>query len=541
MRSDAADETAVDAVAAAEPETPPSPRDTAATSLTAPAVVVAAAAPASPTDTHQLTRTAEPDEAVPTYVILLAMCAALNSCNLGYDIGVNSGVGFHLQAKGEGMELSDVRLELFFGIFGLAAMVGAAISYTASDGLGRRKAFACTSVAFIIGVLWTATATSYASLLCGRFVTGSGVGLGLAIDPVYIAEVSPPQHRGRLVTWSETATNVGILLGFISGFAFRDSGEGGWRAMIALGAVIPCVLLVLIKTFMPESPRWLVAKGRSEEARLILRRCYPPSANTDDVINQIQAAIEEERRASNAYGWSALLIRPTKTTKRMLIVGVGIAASQQLTAIEAIQYYILYILADAGVKTRSQQFAILLCIGVIKVLVIVVAGRLFDHPRLGRKPLLTLSNAGCAGCLVLLALATATNSAPLAILALALYVTFFSLGAGPGIWLVASEVFSLGIRGKAMSLATTANRALATVIGATFLSLKNVLGDVGFLLFFALLCCGNVLFIRCYVPETKGKSLEEMLLYFEELSGESRKAIELVPTPGVPRAESALV
>ena len=255
MRSDAADETAVDAVAAAEPETPPSPRDTAATSLTAPAVVVAAAAPASPTDTHQLTRTAEPDEAVPTYVILLAMCAALNSCNLGYDIGVNSGVGFHLQAKGEGMELSDVRLELFFGIFGLAAMVGAAISYTASDGLGRRKAFACTSVAFIIGVLWTATATSYASLLCGRFVTGSGVGLGLAIDPVYIAEVSPPQHRGRLVTWSETATNVGILLGFISGFAFRDSGEGGWRAMIALGAVIPCVLLVLIKTFMPESPR----------------------------------------------------------------------------------------------------------------------------------------------------------------------------------------------------------------------------------------------------------------------------------------------
>ena len=195
------------------------------------------------------------DEAVPRYVVLLAMCAALNSCNLGYDIGVNSGVGPHLQAKGEGMHLSDLQLELFFGIFGLAAMLGAAVAYTASDGLGRRKAFACTSTAFIIGVLWTATATSYPSLMMGRFVTGLGVGLGLAIDPVYIAEVSPPKHRGRLVTWSETATNVGILLGFVSGFAFRNAGEAGWRSMLALGAVIPSVLLVLVYTFMPVRAR----------------------------------------------------------------------------------------------------------------------------------------------------------------------------------------------------------------------------------------------------------------------------------------------
>ena len=198
---------------------------------------------------------ADKEEAVPRYVVLLAMCAALNSCNLGYDIGVNSGVGPHLQAKGEGMHLSDLQLELFFGIFGLAAMLGAAVAYTASDGLGRRKAFACTSVTFIIGVLWTATATSYPSLMMGRFVTGLGVGLGLAIDPVYIAEVSPPKHRGRLVTWSETATNVGILLGFVSGFAFRDAGEAGWRAMLALGAVIPSVLLVLVFTFMPVRAR----------------------------------------------------------------------------------------------------------------------------------------------------------------------------------------------------------------------------------------------------------------------------------------------
>ena len=220
---------------------------------TAAAPTADAAAP--PTTASSSTAPADKEEAVPRYVVLLAMCAALNSCNLGYDIGVNSGVGPHLQAKGEGMNLSDLQLELFFGIFGLAAMLGAAVAYTASDGLGRRKAFACTSVTFIIGVLWTATATSYPSLMMGRFVTGLGVGLGLAIDPVYIAEVSPPKHRGRLVTWSETATNVGILLGFVSGFAFRDAGEAGWRAMLALGAVIPSVLLVLVFTFMPVRAR----------------------------------------------------------------------------------------------------------------------------------------------------------------------------------------------------------------------------------------------------------------------------------------------
>ena len=235
MRDDAADAT-------------PDTADAAMADTTTDAPTADAAAPSS-------TAPADKEEAVPRYVVLLAMCAALNSCNLGYDIGVNSGVGPHLQAKGEGMHLSDLQLELFFGIFGLAAMLGAAVAYTASDGLGRRKAFACTSATFIIGVLWTAVSTSYASLMMGRFVTGLGVGLGLAIDPVYIAEVSPPKHRGRLVTWSETATNVGILLGFVSGFGFRNAGEAGWRAMLALGAVIPSILLVLVFTFMPVRAR----------------------------------------------------------------------------------------------------------------------------------------------------------------------------------------------------------------------------------------------------------------------------------------------
>mmetsp|Transcript_14163 Transcript_14163/g.42208 ORF Transcript_14163/g.42208 Transcript_14163/m.42208 type:complete len:233 (+) Transcript_14163:1002-1700(+) len=205
----------------------------------------------------------------------------------------------------------------------------------------------------------------------------------------------------------------------------------------------------------------------------------------------------------------------------MLLVGVGVAGAQQTTAIEAIQYYVLDILARAGVRTHSRQFLFLIFLGCVKVGVIVVAGRLFDHPRMGRRPLLIASNAGICACLLVLAAATSLRSVPLAVGALAGYMTFFSLGAGPGTWLVASEVFSLGVRARAMSLATCTNRGLAAVVSGVFLSLKRALGDEGFLLLFAFMAFGNALFMYFIVPETKGRSLEEMLAYFKAVSGDA--------------------
>mmetsp|Transcript_16844 Transcript_16844/g.38975 ORF Transcript_16844/g.38975 Transcript_16844/m.38975 type:complete len:246 (-) Transcript_16844:16-753(-) len=158
-----------------------------------------------------------------------------------------------------------------------------------------------------------------------------------------------------------------------------------------------------------------------------------------------------------------------------------------------------------------------MAIGFVKVVVIVLAGRLFDHPKVGRRPLLIGSNLGLAASLMLLGINFLVGgSGEVAVLSLALYVMFFSLGMGPGAWLIPSEVFSLDVRARAMSLATFSNRFLAAVGNATFLTLKAGFGNAGICLLFAALCLGNAVFIALCLPETRGKSLEDMARYFEE-------------------------
>jgi MFS family permease len=176
-----------------------------------------------------------------------------------------------------------------------AAVLGALSAHEISDRLGRRRAFGVSGGVFIIGVLWTALSPNYANLMLGRLITGAGVGFGLAIDPLYISEVSPPQFRGQLVTWSETATNTGILLGFVAGAALQGVRSSvAWRVMLGLGAALPLVLIVLVFTVMPESPRWLVARGRDQEAAVILKKCYPVHSNIDDVLKAIRESLHEE-------------------------------------------------------------------------------------------------------------------------------------------------------------------------------------------------------------------------------------------------------
>ena len=180
---------------------------------------------------------------------LFAFCAALNSCNLGYDVGVNTGAGPLLQ---DSLNLSDLQLEIFMGSLNLFAMVGALSSNWVSDKLGRRWAFRIAAIGFIFGTVIQSGAGGYASLMLGRSFVGLGVGFGLAVDPVYISEISQAAHRGQLVTWSEIAINVGILLGFISGLVFSSVDEDiAWRLMFAMGVILPCfVIYFSVSTYL---------------------------------------------------------------------------------------------------------------------------------------------------------------------------------------------------------------------------------------------------------------------------------------------------
>ena len=440
------------------------------------------------------------------YAYLLAFVAALNSANLGYDIGVMSGAALYVQ---EDWDLTDVQVEILVGILNGCAIGGAAVAHYVIDHLGRRRTFTCSCVVFVFGVVGMAASQTFTDLLFFRVVTGVGVGVGLSVDPVYIAEVAPKEFRGSLVSWSEISINVGILLGFVATFCFRDLRPGvAWRAMLGCGAVMPSVLFVLTLTVMPETPRWLVLKGRDDEARAILRKL----TGSDGDLEEIRDAVARERDA--AAGWRAVLRPETAGAKRALLTGVGVAFAQQILAEESLLFYQPRILLDMGMD-RTTVLAALIVTGVLKTGCIVIAAYYLDT--LGRRPLLLVSLAGMGAALFLLGVAFAASSGLLAILCVNAYMMAFSLGIGPVTWLLASEVFPLNIRAKAMTLATVANRLTSTVVASTFLSWARAFTYAGYFFFFSFIAAATFLVVHRHLPETKGKSLEEMAAFFERI------------------------
>lgn len=332
--------------------------------------------------------------------------------------------------------------------------------------------------------------------------------------------MTPAKRRGELVTWSEIAINVGLVIGFSTGLMFTNMADDlKWRYMFGLGGVLPFIMIILVLTIMPESPRWLVSKGRDSEARQILAKVYPPGFDVELVVNDIKEAIEREETAEHATGWG-VLFAPTPAFRRMLLVGIGTAIAQQAVGVDAIQYYMLDIIQASSLETTRQD-GILVVLGLIKLVFIVVGGKLFD--RTGRRPLFFVSLLGMTVALLVVSFAFFFHpnlSGGFTVFGLGVYVAFFSIGMGPGAWLVPSEVFATCIRAKAMSLATFANRIVATIMSSTFLSTGDAMGWGGFFLLLAVICLMVLAFLYTYLPETKGRSLEDMSIYFAEITGD---------------------
>ncbi|KAL7572387.1 hypothetical protein ACA910_021597 [Epithemia clementina (nom. ined.)] len=449
---------------------------------------------------------------------LFALCAAINSCNIGYDIGVSTEVG---RLVLEDFDLSRRQRELFIGSLNFWAMFGALGAQYFSDQWGRRRAFVVAAVSIIIGIIITVIAQDYAGLMAGRLLVGLGIGVGLAIDPLYIAEVTPAEHRGELVTWSEIAMNVGVVFGFSTGLFLAGLPPSmEWRVMLLLGCIMPVLMIVFVSTIMPESPRWLIANNRVSEAREILSKIYPAGHDITFILNDIREAVERDAAAERAVGWGALF--QSTSCRRMLLVGVGTAIAQQAVGIDAIQYYLLDIIATSGIESDSNQSLILVLLGVIKLVFIVIGGKCFDSR--GRRPLFFASLIGMYVALGLVGLAKLFSSSSLSsgaqIVGLAMYLAFFSIGMGPGAWLIPSEVFSISIRAKAMSVATTMNRAVATLMSSTFLSTSHAMGFGAFCCLLAIICVLVLAFLYTYLPETKGRSLEDMAVYFAQITGD---------------------
>lgn len=320
---------------------------------------------------------------------VFALCAAVNSCNLGFDIGVSTSVGSLVQ---DDFDLSDFEREIFVGSLNFFAIFGAFFSNWFSDRYGRRQTFIVAAIGFILGIIVESLAPNFGILLFGRIFVGLGVGIGMAIDPVYISEISPAKHRGYLVTWSEIAINVGIVLGFSMGIFFADLNTGAqWRIMLAMGMIMPSIMIFLVINIMPESPRYLVSIKKDAEAKVVLEQIYPENYPVNEIVDDIKEALERERIAEHSLGWS-VIFSPTPAFRRMLLVGIGTAIAQQAVGIDALQYYLVDVLDSSGLHSERMQSFILVCLGGVKLAVIFASGYLFDTR--GRRPLFFASLIG---------------------------------------------------------------------------------------------------------------------------------------------------
>jgi len=323
-------------------------------------------------------------------VILSVLVASNVAMLLGYDIGVMSGAKRVMQRD---LLLSDRQVETLVGSLNLVSAGGGLLSGTLADSrLGRRGtvAFACImSVAGSAVMAFAPRAQGFEVLMVGRVLCGVAVGAGIMIAPLYISELSPKALRGTLVSFFEVAINVGILLGYVAGWAFRTlPDDTSWRWMMGVGGVPPALILLCL-CIMPESPRWLLARGREDEARSVLSGiCKPEEAK------EALSAMKEDIKAPQLSLCEAAgeLLCPPPGLRVLLLAGLGNAFFQQASGVEAAVYYTPEVLESAGFVDEDALLLATVGVGLVKVTVIFIPLLLLD--RVGRRPLLIISNVG---------------------------------------------------------------------------------------------------------------------------------------------------
>ncbi|WP_083914573.1 sugar porter family MFS transporter [Ilumatobacter nonamiensis] len=448
----------------------------------------------------------------PLWATLVGAVSITSGLAFGYDQGVIGGaISFMQDEFGfgsfvEGMITSWVTI---------GALVGALFGGGLADRWSRKKALIFAAYLLVFGSIVQAIAPSVVVLIAGRFIIGAGVGIASVAAPMFVAESAPAKLRGRYVSGYQLAITIGI---FVAQFVdYGLSEDGTWRLMVGLGAATG-VLLLLAAYPVPHSARWLISVGRRDDAAESIRKVRGAA----EVEGQL-AAIEADLQDQPSAEWSDLLIGGAR---KALIVAVGLAIIQQITGINAVIYYSNEILAEAGFETASAQAgASLIAVGLVNVLATFIALAFVD--RLGRRPLLiagmTGMLAGLAGLTITFLYETTpgdTHSIPgsLALISMVVFIASFAFSLGPVVWTIISEVFPNQVRAKGMSVATAVNWGAAFVLTLLFPILLDGIGHsatFGLLAFFTVI---SMLWVARMVPETKGKTLEEVSAMFSDES-----------------------
>ncbi len=433
-----------------------------------------------------------------TYVYLISLVAAVGGLLFGFDIAIINGALVFLKRQ---FALTSFQTEVAASALLAGCVVGAATAGALSDRYGRRRILLLAAAIFALSAVAAAVPRNLIEFVAARFLGGLAIGVASVLSPLYIAEMAPADIRGRLVSINQFAIVIGILLAYFVSWILSGIGDSSWRWMFA-SAALPSAFFLVALLAVPESPRWLVKEGRAQEALAVLARVSGPR-HAQAQLEDIRLAVAEETGAVTD------LLKPG--LRRPLVIAVTLAILQQITGVNTILFYGALIFTEhAGNQTASAALLANVVIGATNFLFTIVALAVID--RLGRRALLMLASGGMAASLALLGLLFKLNpNAIFPILAVILvFVAFFAVGMGPGVWVVMSELFPTRIRGRAMAIATVTLWLACTALTLTFLSLVNAVGPSGAFWLYASICVFTYVFVWRVLPETKGRTLEEI-------------------------------
>jgi sugar porter (SP) family MFS transporter len=432
------------------------------------------------------------------YPYFIAAVAAMSGLLFGFDTAVINGALIFLRAE---LDLTTKGTEIAATSLLVGCALGAAFAGTLTDRFGRKRLLTISALLFAASAVGAALPRALGEFVAARFVGGLAIGVASVLAPLYIAEISPRQIRGRLVSLNQMAIVTGILLAYFTSWSLSFLGTSSWRWMFG-SAIVPSLGFFVALLFVPESPRFLVEKGREAEARDVLRRVVG--------LEEAEGELREIRETIAQESGSLRELFETRL-RRPLAIALFLAVFQQITGINTVIYYGSLIFKEqVGGQSDSAAIGANVVIGTVNFFATILALWIID--RVGRRPLMMVASAGMALSLFVLGLLFQVVPPP-ALLVLAVimvYVGSFGVGLGPGVWVVISELFPTRIRGRAMSIATVALWLACILITYTFLSLVEAVGSTGAFWIYAVLSVANFVFMWRVLPETRGRSLEEI-------------------------------
>jgi sugar porter (SP) family MFS transporter len=437
-------------------------------------------------------------------LILSAVVAALGGFLFGFDTAVISGTTHWLE---DFFQLSKVTLGFTVTSAIIGTVAGSLIVGKPADLIGRRNVLFILALLYLLSALGSAMANNWTMFLIYRFLGGIAVGGSSVVAPMYIAEITPARLRGRMVAIVQVNVVTGMLIAYLSNYfiASMELGQMEWRWMFGVEA-IPAFLFFVLLFFIPLSPRWLMAKGREQEAARVLEKCGTDNGSVEKEISEIRASLDIESDHRKEWFLSIKYLKP-------ILLAMTIAVFNQLSGINAVLYYAPHIFRMAGAGSNSALLQSV-AIGGTFVVFTVLALTIID--RFGRKKLMVIGSLGYIISLAVTAWAFYTYGAEFSqaggkvvLISILIFVASHSFGQGTVIWVFISEVFPNRVRAKGQALGSFTHWFMAAAISWTFPIIADISGGHTFA-FYAICMVGQLIWVIFVMPETKGLSLEEI-------------------------------